>query len=275
MIDFPTTEWAVLAEETRTCETHGDYPSRQMKHRYPLNKPWWTNCPSCDSQWQADADRSTEAILGGLTAKQAAIIARREAANVPKRFTEATVWNWQHGMDPQRKVWNWARDFCQNFQLSVETGLSAIFYGVTGTGKTHLAIGILQHVTEKGGTGYYTTVMDMLGRIKSTYSRNADESEDQVIRFLSSVDLLVIDEVGRQMDTCYETAQLFRLLEKRHRELKPTLLVSNMGLAELKAFLGEPIVDRFREGGGVAMLFDWGSGRKKRKPRLDPSGEGG
>jgi DNA replication protein DnaC len=142
--------------------------------------------------------------------------------------------------------------------------------GGAGTGKTHLAIGIVQHVIEKGGTGRYETVMGMLGRIKDTYNPNTNTTEQQVIDELVAYDVLVIDEVGRQLDTSYELAQLFRVLDLRYQHLKPVVLVSNLGRTALVDLLGVAIVDRLRENGGALLPFDWDSQRsKKRKRRKD------
>lgn len=263
----------VTATETRVCASHGPYEANQealdpgdwrnqSTGQTGVLPRFWTNCPACDQAWQAQVDASASGIEAA--ARRAA--ARIVAAGIPSRFLEATIWNWQHGMDRQRAVWNWARDYCHGFCDALQAGRCGILLGSHGTGKTHLAIGVLRHVVEKGSTGHYTTVMDMLGRIKNTYHRDADETESQVVGMLTSVDLLVIDEVGRQLDTAYETAQLFRVLDARYRDLRPTILVSNLNKPKLAEFLGDPIIDRMREAGGAVLSFDWASQRNHGKP---------
>ena len=134
------------------------------------------------------------------------------------------------------------------------------------TEERHLAIGMVRHVVEKGGTAHYTTVMDMLGRIKDTYHKDAHETEAQVIGLLSTVDFLAIDEVGKSLDTNYEQAQFFRLMDIRYRNLKPTLLVTNLNKDKLVAYLGDAVVDRMREAGGLLLSFDWGTNRSTKRP---------
>ena len=164
-------------------------------------------------------------------------------------------------MDRQKRIHAWASDYCQSFNIVLETGRSGILLGAPGTGKTTLAVGILKHVLEKGGTGLYTTLMDMLARIKATYGKDAAESEQTVIQQLTSVDLLVVDEIGRSVDSSYETAQFFRLLDRRYRQVKPVILVTNMNTKDFSDFIGPSAVDRLREAGGVIHVFDWGSQR--------------
>lgn len=139
-----------------------------------------------------------------------------------------------------------------------------ILLGATGTGKTHLACGLLRHVIEKGGTGQYTTVMDMLGRIKATFSGKG-ETETDVIDELTKCDLLVIDEVGRSLDSNYEVAQFFRVLDKRYQWQKPTVLATNLTQPKLREFLGDAVVDRLREAGGALLSFDWASQRSTKR----------
>jgi DNA replication protein DnaC len=269
----------VVAEEPRTCKQHGDFVSKKWaldppvkeqagKPIPPILEPFWSQCPVCESDLQREADARDAEIRGGMSQKKILAAARTRAAGIPVRYEASTVWNWQHGMEQQRKVWDWARDYCNQFDLALQSGRSAVFSGSPGTGKTHLAIGVLQHIIEKGGTGLYCTVMSMLGRIKDTFHRDAHEHEADVIEAFRRVDLLVVDEVGKGIDSNYELAQFFRILDLRYQDLKPVLLVSNLGEIELRKFLGEPIVDRMREGGGRLFRFDWASQRSS-KPRKD------
>lgn len=231
--------------------------------------PFWTSCPVCDAADQAEVDRRDLEIRGGCDAKTRIMNERLAAAGIPARFKEATVWNWQHAMDQQRRVWQWASDYANQFDIALAHGRCGLFIGAPGTGKTHLAIGILRHIVEKGGSGHYTTVMDLLGRIKATFGGSSGETEEQVIREVCSCDMLVIDEVGRSLDTTYEVVQFFRVLDRRYRDVKPTILVSNLAKPEFIKFLGSAVCDRMREAGGKLMVFDWASQRSSKEPRDD------
>lgn len=271
--------------QVRECRVHGAYQSVQTQITpRPIPKfeqiglddiaylfgPRWSSCPKCDAELQREADARDEVIRGGMTDAMRLFVGRIREANIPSRFANATVWNWQHPMDQQQRVWGWAHDYCLDYEIVVATGRSGVFLGSTGTGKTHLAIGILRHIVEKGGTGYYTTAIDMLARIKATYGKQAEEDEGKVVQMLESVDMLVLDEVGRQRDTEYENTQLFRILDRRSANMRPTIVVSNLNKASLVAFLGEALVDRLRENGGAMLTFDWASQRSARK-RKEPT----
>jgi len=276
----------VVDTQPRTCQDHGPYIAEQLDLQpkpgdYPrvpgkfasavvtYLDPFWTNCPTCDADRQREVDAQDAAIRTGLTERQKMMAERLRASQIPQRFSEASIWNWQHGMDQQRRVWNWAREYASQFDIAVSTGRCGVFIGAPGTGKTHLAIGLVRHINEKGGTGLYTTVMQMLGRIKDTYNKNSSETESQAIDFHARPDLLVIDEVGKQLDTNHEQAHFFGILNARYNALKPTILVSNLTRQKLIDFLGAAVVDRMREAGGALHVFDWASQRGKGGPAKD------
>lgn len=265
-----------LKEDRRSCAIHGDFTAILWGLR-PLPTPisgkpypaclsdFWSQCPTCDAVMQREADERDAAIRGGVSAKEQLTLAKLAAANIPERFKDARIWSWQRPMDRQKTIHRWAAEFCSAFDIVLETGRCGVFSGAPGTGKTLLSVGMLRHVLDKGGTGYYTTVMDMLGRIKDTYNRAAKETEQAVVKVLTSVDLLVIDEVGRALDSNYEQAQFFRILDLRYRHLKPVILVSNLAREALLKFLGDALVDRLQESGGAIHNFDWASQRSHRK----------
>jgi DNA replication protein DnaC len=256
-----------LQDEPRVCADHGPYIAQLIKlePQCPAARDYWTNCPQCDRLWQADADKRADDIRSGMNEKQRLAMVRIAAANIPERFKGATIWNYQHGMERQAAAWEWARDYCQAFDIALQTGRCGLFTGATGTGKTHLAIGVLKHILEKGGTGYYTTAIKMLSRIKSTFGAHSEESEAAARRVYTSCDLLVLDEVGRTLDTTWEQTVFFDILNERYAELKPVLIVSNLPVPELRTFLTEPVVDRMKEAGGALRVFDWASYRSHKR----------
>lgn len=257
----------VIATQQRTCEQHGVYDAHllELQPPSPITPAFWSHCPACNAEIQAEHN----VRAGTERERRQRILAERLAeAGIPPRYRDCTVWNWQHGMDQQRRVWQWARDYCAVIHQSIEKGRSAALTGAPGTGKTHLAIGVLRHVLEKGGTGCYTTVMGLLSRVKDTYNRDAKETEKHAIARFVDVDLLVVDEVGRQLDTNYEHAQFFRVLDQRYGMCKPTILVGNLSREKLGAFLGDAVIDRLREGGGALLVFDWAS-QRHRQPRAE------
>lgn len=270
--------------EDRVCPQHGPYVSTQWVLKEPPKgqgtppppkwlSPFWSQCGTCDRIMQAEADRSREEARTGSSNRDTAKISARLRAGIPERYHAASMFNWAHPMDQQDRVWRWSMDFCSGFDQVLATGRSCAFTGAPGTGKTRLACSMLAHVTDKGGTGFYTTSMNLLGRIKDTYNQKATETEREVVEFFRALDLLVIDEVGKQTDSNYDQSQLFRILDLRYQHMKPTILVANFSKDGLEKFLSGPVVDRLRESGGGILLFDWVSQRSTKRPAKPEGGE--
>jgi DNA replication protein DnaC len=54
---------------------------------------------------------------------------------------------------------------------------------------------------------------------------------------------------------------MFDIINTRYDNLKPTLMISNLSLENIKKTLGEQVVDRLREDGGKVLTFDFESQR--------------
>ncbi len=257
----------------KTCDEHGPY----LSTKFSLNNPpkgmgekatsFWTGCPNCNSILHAESIRRHDEIRNGTTSNRDAM--RRDAlraTGVPDRFLDCDIWNWQRGMDQQREVHDVVKSYCMSIEDVIQHGRCLVLFGASGTGKTHLACGIVRHVTEKGGTACYATLQDAIGRIRATYAKDSEVSEESVLKALCSVDMLVLDELGRQSDSVHEREMLFRILNRRYSDLRPTVLVSNLDRPKLIPFLGTALCDRLLEAGGRFLNFDWASQRSRRPP---------
>ncbi len=137
--------------------------------------------------------------------------------------------------------------------------------GKPGTGKNHLALSIAKHViNEHQSSALLTTVLRIARDFKSTWNKNAECSEAEVIKRYTQPDLLIIDEVGVQFGSEAEKMILFEVFNTRYESMKPTILISNLALNELAGFIGERVMDLMQEGGGGTLAFTWGSYRQQK-----------
>jgi len=272
-----TRKHVAIATEDRTCDRHGPYVATQWEispkpDGYPgggadrelltFLEPFWGRCPACDSEMQLEADERDAEIRTGKTRADALIAARFAEANIPKRLEHCTIENFSSLLAGQKTAVAAAKDYAYSFETQgLETGRSMAFLGRVGNGKSHLAVAILRHVLLRGGTGRYATVFEILSKIKSTFAKGAKLTLEQVIETYVQPDLLVVDEIGKQTGSDFEIANLFAVLDRRYADLKPMILVSNLGEPDFKALLGEPVIDRLRSAGGRLVKFNWESQR--------------
>lgn len=265
-----------IGSEQRICEQHGPYESTQWDRRekpqgYPnlpgsteLAKfldPFWSRCPSCDSELQREVDAQHAAIRSGKLERDRMLAAKFAEAKIPKSLQGCTFETFLALLPGQKTALSAAKDFAYGFADNIENGTSLVFLGRPGNGKSHLAVAALRHVVLKGGRALYTTVFDIMLRVKSTFSKQSHETEEQAIAHFVSPDLLVIDEIGKQTNTDFEQAHFFALINKRYSERKPMVLVANLDEAQFKALLGDAVIDRLRDRGGRLVRFNWDSHR--------------
>lgn len=122
-----------------------------------------------------------------------------------------------------------AKDFAENFKEQ-EAGL--YLFGSVGTGKSHLAAAIHNHLVERGYSSVYIDVTQLFGLAKSTFRDNSKKSDQDYIQAAIRCEMLTLDEIGLTTMTEYEYKILFQILNGRKGKL--TNFTSNLGLDELE-----------------------------------------
>jgi DNA replication protein DnaC len=232
------------------CPEHGAYMSQNLLRNI------WSKCPTCDAieiERRRVADEKAAAEFAEQHHKQ--MIAE---SRVPARFVGRTFENFVASTDEQRAALTICRDFSENFAEYARKGASLILSGKPGTGKSHLTAAILQAHVMKAVR--YTTCLDMIRAVRETWRRDSENSEAALLRYLEKLDLLAIDEVGMQYGTEGEQTILFDVLDRRYREVKPTILITNQDKEGFRQYVGDRTYDRLRETSRW-VAFDWPSYR--------------
>ena len=250
---------------TRECTEHGAYEAKCIEMPMGL-EPVVLGCPKCAKAAETAAaqrkERSEQIVrmqkLKGLTS----------SAAIPEKYTGATIGDYVTEFPGEK----YAKAICETYVRTWADqrlkGGSLVFTGMCGTGKTHLACAIGNAVmSEHLGTVVFGTVPEIIGLVKETYRDGAKRTERQVIRELMDPDLLIIDEIGAQRGTEYELQVLFEIINTRYQANKPIVLISNLTKEQLEQFLGERVMDRFRECGTV-VPFSWPSFRSRKQGAL-------
>ena len=165
----------------------------------------------------------------------------------PERFLKESLDTYKTDDDEKRNALAKARLFVQ----AVKCGgfQTLIFLGNVGTGKTHLACGIIR---ECGGL--YRLASSIVEELRRAKSFNADKTEAKILDAYGKTGLLIIDEIGRGAVATEEQYMLYQIINERYNRRKPTVLISNQTKKEFLQYIGIAAADRLTESAQVVEL---------------------
>lgn len=100
------------------------------------------------------------------------------------------------------------------------------FIGPPGTGKTHLSIALGIKAISQGYRVLFTTVNEMLEEL---YFSRADSSFKQKLKYYTSPDLLILDELGLKKLNENSIDDFYAVISKRYEE-SSTIITSNKSI---------------------------------------------
>ncbi len=160
-------------------------------------------------------------------------------ARIPRRYIGQTLFNYEVSNPDQSLSLAKCRDYALNFASVLECGANLILLGAPGTGKTHLACAILQHIQGNGYSGLYTTHENLRAHLRASYDGDAEQREREAKAAFISPELLVIDELERAKgDPATVRKDLSDIINDRYGRYLPTIIVSNLSSKGLKLYLG-------------------------------------
>jgi DNA replication protein DnaC len=241
------------------CGEHGPYKAKVVDMTQFGGRPLVMSCPTCSAETRAKEEaRKAEAAARERQSRVAGLFNR---SGIPARFSDRTFDGYRATQQGQKIALAVCRTYAEKWPEKLPGGASLVMTGAPGTGKTHLACAIGSAVMASSlSSCLFMTVSAMLRSIKETYRKGSERSEQSAIDAFAAPDLLILDEVGVQVGSDHEKLLMFEVLNERYQQMQPTILISNLTVEDLEQFLGQRVMDRYRECGSV-LAFDWQSHR--------------
>lgn len=185
-------------------------------------------CPLCaGSGWRTvpgAAERGVTRCDCQLRARADALLA---GARIPRRYEHCELSNFdfegpQLNLAPARMA---ACRFVEEYPVD-KTGL--LLVGTIGTGKTHLAVGILKGlIREKGIPCLFYDYRELLKEIQNSYNDSVQTTELGLLRPVFDAEVLVLDELGavRPSEWVWDTVSL--ILNTRYNDSRTTIITTN------------------------------------------------
>lgn len=132
-----------------------------------------------------------------------------------------------------------------------EGKVSLLIHGISGTGKTRAAWIIFQRLWKKfyPKGARFMTMRELDGLLLNSFK---NENHDDTMKYLINLNLLVLDDLGKERLTARMESDLFAIIDERANNMKHTIITSNYnGMSLQERFnsdeTGIAIVRRFRD----------------------------
>lgn len=244
------------------CEKHGDYIEQETAI---AGFTFCTGCPICEKE--AKEIEYQEAVRQEQEAERE----RLESLNIEPMYFTSTLDNFMTGSPEQERALAYASEMVKSRSGKL------VLLGSNGTGKTHLAVGVVRELS-----GRLYSMYEITTRIRASYVSGAKETELEIADELARLPMLAIDEIGRTKGSDAETNWLSYIVDKRNSRGLPLILISNKHARKtcpdggcqncLENYISEDIMSRLSEDGHLVNMTGEDYRRKKR---ADKRYEGG
>ena len=108
-----------------------------------------------------------------------------------------------------------------------------VLTGVSGAGKTHLAVAIVNESMSRGQPALFAFVPDLLDYLRFTFSPQSSVTYDQFFEEVRTASLLVLDDLGAQSSTPWAEEKLYQIIVYRQETRLPTVITVRGFLEDL------------------------------------------
>lgn len=237
------------------CEIHST-KKRQFPAFIRGEKIILTMCDECSKEEiarKSDEDVKQRLINSEL-AKSYYVFTKHSI--VPSEFKDASFDNFAIEAPFDETALNFAKRMANHY-FKDGTG-NTVFTGKPGLGKSHLTFSMARGLNEtfkkysQKKTVIFMPVSRLITKIKGSFNGGSGFTQDYAVDMLSNVDVLVLDDLGKESTTGGELKRassfvygiLFDILDSRDK----TIINTNFTREELRRIYDDALVDRIFKG---------------------------
>jgi DNA replication protein DnaC len=188
-------------------------------------------CPLCDGTgWKNvanGADRRVTRCDCRLKARSETLLA---AARIPKRYEHCELSSYTTDFPGASSSLAIAHLAASRFaeEFDPRDGMGLLLIGKIGTGKTHLAVGIIKElILHKGIPCLFYDYRELLKQIQNSYNDSVKTTELDVLRPVFDTDVLALDELGAVKPTEWAWDTVSLILNTRYNNNRTTIITTN------------------------------------------------
>jgi len=197
---------------------------------------WCKNCNDPTMKQQGNYEFFVECKCEREAKLKAKIQKLKNLSLLGKRYENVTFENSKTGLNTEfDKAFNRSKKFCENHKEIIQSGSGMYIFGDIGTGKTHLTACIANELLKNCVYLLFTSLFEISKAVRSTFNKNAEKTEQDLIKQFSSVDVLFFDDLGtekltKNQDDTWLQCLLFDLINHRYNARKTTIFSSNYSI---------------------------------------------
>lgn len=157
------------------------------------------------------------------------------------------------------EVFKYCLDYANNFS---ENSPGILMLGGTGLGKTFLSSCIAGALLNKGINVAFDSIQNYLRHIENEHF---GKTAGDTLEALLNADLLILDDLGCEFETPFNTSVIYNILNSRHNMGKPTIVSTNISIKDLAERYDDRITSRLI--GGLKTLRFLGEDIRQIKRR--------
>ena len=217
-----------------------DYPADYLDPIY--------DCPECkDTGYIGDKKcRCFQQKIRHILYSQSNIedVAGTESFSAFRREYYSTQRSGREKLSPRENIENVlsaSHSFIESFDS--QSGQNLLIYGNTGVGKTFLSNCIAGELLNRGKGVIYLTAYQFFDQLADyTFRRGANNA--QTLPAFLHCDLLIIDDLGTELNNSFINSQLFLCINERILNKKSTIISTNLSLEQINRSYTERVFSR-------------------------------
>jgi DNA replication protein DnaC len=204
-------------------------------------------CPfdACDgSGFEVDEQTNTARDCACRTRRVASARARKLRMPVPRRYMDlswdrnplAQIAKDPTNADQVRRI----KRFCGDIGSKLAAGEGLWIMGHTGTGKTTLGYTVAATAARAEHSVLSFNAVALLNRLRATFDPDSGESTEEVIRALTEVDLLHVEDLRVVRPTEWVLEQMYLIVNARYEERRSIVFTSDIDSDEEGPLMPDP-----------------------------------
>ncbi len=260
-------ELAVLRTRKLALLTAAGFPGDYMEMRY--------RCRDCQDTGYADSKRChcferTRLQLLYAQSNLENVLKRENFTTFSYRFYDNTRNVPALGMTELayiQMVVKRCRSFAGQFR---EQGGNLLFTGSTGVGKTFLTNCIAKELIDQYISVIYLSSHDLFDIFsKYKFSYDAEEDIEEMYRYILDCEMLIIDDLGTEVNNTFVSSQLFYCINERINRRRGTIISTNLTMDMLRDTYSDRVTSRLMSHYMTIPLYGGDIRMKKKQTSRD------